>query len=409
MIGTMSYIETEYKKPERIISVDVLRGFALICMVMIHVMIYLGDAAAADTWPYFLLNHVLADLGAAGFLMMMGISQAISAQRHVGEDNLLIFKRTLIRGCFIFLVGLFMLALTWGPCKIWEWDILTLMGFATVMLFFCRFLPSWLILAIIVSLAVCTPLLRMGIDFNAVWGGTFVNVPVISRYLPGIMLDPAKEYEVAWRAKEIVQGFLFTGEFPVFPWFLFPLLGFVLGRRIVSRRMQQDLPFLAIIGSLFVVLGLSWAYAAIGRPQSSIIIDYIVPLSFYPDSFTMTCYQLGVALIVFSSLFYFYDVRRTNKQKMSFIVRVYSLASRSSLTFYFLHYLLIGWFLALIYILTGKYYKYALLGAIPALLFGFTAVILLVLLLGFWGKHKDKYSLEWFLNAIIKRFASYSS
>jgi uncharacterized membrane protein len=409
MIGTMSYIETEYKKPERIISVDVLRGFALICMVMIHVMIYLGDAAAVDTWPYFLLNHVLADLGAAGFLMMMGISQAISAQRYAREDNLLIFKRTLIRGCFIFLVGLFMLALAWGPYKIWEWDILTLMGFATVMLFFCRFLPSWSILAIILSLAVCTPLLRMGIDFNAVWGGTFVNVPVISRYLPGIMLDPAKEYEVAWRAKEIVQGFLFTGEFPVFPWFLFPLLGFILGRRIVSRRMQQDLPFLAIIGSLFVVLGLSWAYAAIGRPQSSIIIDYIVPLSFYPDSFTMTCYQLGVALIVFSSLFYCYDVRRTDKQKMSFIVRVYNLASRSSLTFYFLHYLLIGWPLVLIYLLTGKYYKYALLGAIPALLWGLAAVILLVLLLGFWGKHKNKYSLEWFLNAITKRFASSGS
>jgi hypothetical protein len=70
---------------------------------------------------------------------------------------------------------------------------------------------------------------------------------------------------------------------------------------------------------------------------------------------------------------------------------------------------LIGWFLALIYILTGKYYKYALLGAIPALLCGSIAVILLVLLLGFWGKHKNKYSLEWFLNAITKRFASSGS
>ena len=32
-----------------------------------------------------------------------------------------------------------------------------------------------------------------------------------------------------------------------------------------------------------------------------------------------------------------------------------------------------------------------------------------VLLLGFWGKHKNKYSLEWFLNAITKRFASSGS
>jgi hypothetical protein len=211
---------------------------------------------------------------------------------------------------------------------------------------------------------------------------------------------------VAWRAKEIIQGFLFTGEFPVIPWFIFPPLGFVLGRRIVNRRMSQDLPFLVIIGTLLVVLGLGWAYAAIDRPQSSIIIDYIVPLSFYPDSFTMICYQLGVALIVFSTLFYCYDVRKPDKQQVSRIVRIYNLTSRSSLTFYFLHYLLIGWPLVLIYLLTGKCYKYALLGAIPALLCGFIAVILLASLLVFWGKHKYKYSLEWFLNAITKRFAS---
>ncbi len=367
---------------------------------------YLGDAAAVDTWPYFFLNHVLGDWGAACFLMMMGMSQVLSAQKHVGEDNRLICRRTLIRGGFIFLVGVFMLALSWGPGKIWQWDILTLMGFATVILFFCRFLPSWSILAIVVSLIVCTPLLRMGIDFNAIWGGNFVNVPVISRYLPGILLDPAKEYEVVWGAKEIIQGFLFTGEFPVIPWIIFPPLGFVLGRRIASQRMRQDLQFLVIIGSLLVFLGLGWAYAAIGQPQSSIIIGYIVPLSFYPDSFTMICYQLGVALIVFSGLFFYYDVCKPDKQKLSFIVRISNRISRSSLTFYFLHYLLIGWPLVLIYLLTGKDYKYALLGAIPALLCGFAAVILLVLLLLFWEKHKDRYSLEWFLAAITKRFAS---
>ena len=403
----MNYAETEDKKSERIISVDVTRGLALILMVMVHFMVYLGDADAVDTWPYFLFNHVLADWGAVCFLLMMGISQALTAQRHAGEGNLLIFRQTLIRGGFIFLVGILMLALAWGPGKIWGWDILTLMGFSTVMLFFCRFLPSWSILAIVVSLAICTPLLRMGIDFNAVWGGNFVNVPVISRYLPGILVDPAKEYEVAWQAKEIIQGFLLTGEFPVIPWFIFPPLGFVLGRRIISRRMEQDLPFLVIIGSLLVALGLGWAYAAIGRPQSSIIIDYIAPLSFYPDSFTMICYQLGVALIAFSAVFYRYDVRKPDKHKVSFIVRISNLTSRSSLTFYFLHYLLIGWPLAMIYLLTGKYYKYALLGAVPALLCGFAAVILLVLLLFFWGKHQHRYSLEWFLAALTKRFASF--
>ncbi|TFG91887.1 MAG: DUF1624 domain-containing protein [Syntrophobacterales bacterium] len=63
----------------RVLSIDVLRGFALIGMVLCHFMIYFGDSTAASTWPHFILNHLLGDLGAACFLMMMGMSQALSA------------------------------------------------------------------------------------------------------------------------------------------------------------------------------------------------------------------------------------------------------------------------------------------------------------------------------------------
>jgi uncharacterized membrane protein len=391
------------KKNERILSIDIFRGYLLILMVLVHFVVYWGDSDAVNTLPYFFLNHVIADWGAAGFLMMMGMSQVFSAQRHEGENKVAAFQRAMVRGGFIFTVGIVMLALAWGPAHIWQWDILTLMGFATVMLFFCRLLPTWPILLLVAGLAVCTPLLRAGIDFNAVWGGGFVDVPVISSYLPGMMLDPEREYEVVWRTKEIVQGFLFTGEFPVMPWFLFPLLGFVLGRRIVSGKMQNDLPFLAITGALLALLGLGWAYASIGRDPSAIITGYIAPLSFYPDSFTMICYQTGITLLTFSGLFYLYDVRKQDRNKAGFFARIFNLASRSSLTFYFLHYLLIGWSLALIYVLTGRCYKYDLLGAYNALLAGFIAVTLLVSLLKLWGKNKNKYSLEWFLDRLIKK------
>lgn len=393
-------------KPERILSIDVMRGFALIGMVLVHFMIFYGNDSAVDTWPYFILNHILGDWGAACFLMMMGMSQVFSGEKHKEEGNLILFKRALVRGCFIFMVGIIMLALAWGPYQIWQWDILTLIGFATILLFFCRFLPTWSILAIIAALAVCTPWLRGGVDFNAVWGGQFVHVPVISRYLPGIMLDPAKEFEVVWRAKDISQGFLLTGYFPVIPWSLFPLVGFIMGRRIVSRRMRHDLPLLIIIGILLVCIGLGGAYAGRARPESSIINGFVAPLSFYPDSFTMICFQLGMALIVFSILYYCYDVLKRDKSKVSFIVGIYNRTSGFSLTFYFLHYMLIGWPLVLIYLITGKYYLSGLMGAIPALLCGIAAVILLELLLAFWERRGAKYSLEWFLVMLTLRFAS---
>ncbi|HEY5498029.1 MAG TPA: heparan-alpha-glucosaminide N-acetyltransferase domain-containing protein [Syntrophales bacterium] len=111
--------------------------------------------AAASTWPYFILSHLLGDWGAPCFLMMMSMSQVLSADKRADEP-LPLFKRALIRGGYIFLVGILMLALTWGPGKIWKWDILTLMGTMTVILFFCRFLPFWLILAVSLFIAVAT-------------------------------------------------------------------------------------------------------------------------------------------------------------------------------------------------------------------------------------------------------------
>lgn len=50
-------------KPERILSIDVMRGFALIGMVLVHFMIFYGNDGAANTWPYFILNHILGDWG----------------------------------------------------------------------------------------------------------------------------------------------------------------------------------------------------------------------------------------------------------------------------------------------------------------------------------------------------------
>jgi uncharacterized membrane protein len=96
---------------QRALSIDIIRGFALICMVVIHFMVYFGNAEAMNTWLYFSLNHILGDWGASGFLMIMGISQALSGRKHTDLSNRVLFKRALIRGVFIFTIGLTMLAL----------------------------------------------------------------------------------------------------------------------------------------------------------------------------------------------------------------------------------------------------------------------------------------------------------
>jgi len=389
---------------QRALSIDIIRGFALVCMVMVHFMIYFGNAAAMKTWLYFSLNHFLGDWGAGGFLMLMGISQVLSGSKHTEHDQRLLFKLALVRGVFIFIIGLIVLALTWGPYHIWQWDILTLMGFATIVLFFCRYLPSGCILLIAALIAVGTPFLRGQLAVTSIWNNILMPVPLISSYFPRLLFDPAGSLPVVWNVKDIILGFLFTGDFPLFPWLLFPLGGFVLGRRIIENRIRKDLPWLLLTGVAFVFFGLGLGYAGSLTPGASIISDYIAPLSFYPDSFSIIFVQLGVSVVIIFSLYYIYDMRGTHNRKIGMFADVFTYTSRSSLTFYFLHYLCIGWPLALIYIFTGKDGLYNLMGSLPAFFCGLAAVGLLIAGLKLWDKRGGKYKLEWLLAALIRRF-----
>jgi len=374
----------------RILSIDVYRGFALVFMVLVHFGIYYGNEDATRSFAIFFFDHVLADWGAAAFLMMMGMSQVLSAKRIGKPDNRLLFKRALVRGAYIFGVGLLMLLLAWGPDKIWWWDILTLMGFATIVLFFCRFLPSWVLICLIGAIMVLTPCIRGAFNVAADWG--FAENPIISQYLPGMYLEPEVAYHPA-----IVKGLFLSGYFPVFPWIAFIMIGFVMGRRIVAQKIRRDLPILLVAGVVLSCLGFILGYAGRAQPPISASIAWISPLCFYPDSFSLINIQAGISIIVFSMVYFFLDIRKKDKTKLGIFSRLFIQTSNFSLTFYFLHYMLIGWPLGILYLITGKYMMGDLMGAVPALLCGLGAVASLEILIFFWGKADSRYSLEWFL------------
>ncbi|MBK8048065.1 MAG: DUF1624 domain-containing protein [Anaerolineales bacterium] len=381
----------------RVRSVDVLRGFALMCMVLVHFIIYFGDSTAMRSWLYFALNHLLADWGAAGFLMMMGISQVLSAAKTPDASEWFLFKKAIVRTLYLIALGLLLSTLAFGPWRMFEWDILPVMGFATLVLYFCRFLPSWLLVVLMVIMALITPWLRSLIDPIPIWGEAFMATPVISDYLPGLYVDPTGDLPVIWRLDAIAQGFLLTGYFPIFPWLIFPLMGFLMGRRMVAQRFRQDLLALVAFGLLLLILGLGAALASTRIPGASAVTGYLAPLSFYPDSFTMVLLQLSVSLVVFSALYYWYDVRRGQQAKVGFVTNLYNRTSRFALTFYFAHYLLIGWTLLIVYLVTGQYRIFDLMGAWPALLCGLVALALLETMLAVWERKGGRFSLEWIL------------
>ena len=111
-------------------------------MILIHFMIAYGDAQAAESLLYFVLDHLIGDLGATWFLLMVGMSQVLSASRKKGAGEFNLMKKAFLRGAYLFAAGLLQSALAFGPSEMWDWDILPLIGSATVALYFCRFLPS---------------------------------------------------------------------------------------------------------------------------------------------------------------------------------------------------------------------------------------------------------------------------
>lgn len=390
---------TTQTKPARILSIDIARGFALICMVLVHFMIYYGNDEAERSIFYFLLNDGLADWGAAAFLMMMGMSQVLSAARRQESDLWFSFKRILLRGAYLFIVGLVMLLVAFGPDDMWCWDILTLMGFATIVLFFCRFLPSWLLLVIVAAIAFASPLVRGAIDLTAAWGNDFIPTPWISNYLPGMFVDPKADYMAVWDFGRIVKGFFLCGYFPVLPWVMFAIIGFVMGRRLVAGRLRDDLPFLVIIGGLCLLIGLGGAFAGRTVPPSAVVDGFIAPLSFYPDSFTMISIQTGMALIAFTFIYWCFDIRKKD-QSLGPLSRMLIRTSHFSLTFYFSHYMLLGWPLIGIYLFTGRNPMGDFVGAGAAALCGLAVVVVIEVGLYFWEKAGAKFSLEWILGML---------
>jgi len=390
---------------KRIVSIDVLRGFSLVIMILCHVMIGYGDADAMESLPYFILDHFIGDFAATWFLLMVGMSQVLSGDRKKGMGELDLMKKAFLRGAYLFGAGLLMAALAFGPAEIWDWDILTLIGSATVVLYFCRFLPSWLILVISAALALMAPWLRGGVDFTAAWGGELVQSPFISGYLPGILFEPVSIYKVTWKVDDILKGYFLSGTFPILPWLAYPLIGFVIGRRIVAKKIRHDLPFLHLIGLILILLGGTISYASLFRPGSSPISDYIAPLSFYPDSITLFYLQTGVALVLFSLLYYYYDVRETAVPRTGLLVTWFKRLSRYSLTVYFLHWLLVCWPLWIIYFVTGRFLAQDFMGALPAFFLGLVALTLFLAWLNAWERRGGKYSLEWGLRKITKDIA----
>jgi uncharacterized membrane protein len=390
---------------KRLDSIDVLRALALIGMVICHYPIFLSSGDGTDAMLYFLTNHLLGgDFGASWFVFLVGLSQVLSAKKR-GVDQGQNDSRVVIRGITIFILGLLFLLIIQGYEEMWDWDILTFIGFMTIVLLYCRRASSWALLLFCTAVLFATPLLRSFSDIATFYGGQFVSVRWISDFFPNLLFDPLKDYDSGPAVLDNVIGFFLTGQFPLLPWIIYPIVGFIIGRRLTENRLSSDTPFLIIIGVMFTFMGILTAYAGSITPPFSVHKEYITPLSFYPLSFSMNIFLLGVVLILFTVLWNIFDRQPDKAVKPGLLLTYCRQISKYSLTIYITHFALFFIPLRLIQLTTGKYYLRELTSTSIALGLAVLLMILYYPVLNLWDKAGGKYSFEWLLNKVISTFS----
>jgi uncharacterized membrane protein len=389
---------------QRYDSVDVLRALALIGMVICHYPIFLSSGQGHDVMLYFLSNHLLGgDFAASWFVFLVGLCQALSSKkRNLTKSGDI--GRTVTRGGLIFVIGLLFLLLVQGYEELWVWDILTFIGATTIILLPLRRTASSMLLAGCVAVVFLTPWLRSFVDLAPLYGGGFEPVGWISDFFPRFLFDPIEDYHGAQTVLHNVLGFFLIGQFPLFPWIIFPLLGFVVGRRVSSNELAAETPFIVIIGTMFLFMGLFTAYAGSLRPDVSVSNDYVVPLSFYPASFSMSLLLVGVVLLLYIFLHKHYDTRQEAMATDGLFLRYCRQISKYSLTIYITHFALFFIPLRIVEALTGVSYLKNLFDTTTAFLLSVLLLILYYPLLRWWDRAGGRYSFEWLLAKVMAQY-----
>jgi uncharacterized membrane protein len=273
--------------------------------------------------------------------------------------------------------------LIWMPPAVFDWDILTFIGAAILLLCLVRRWPGWALLTAAAAVWLVSPWLRELTRYADDW--------VYGEYFSGFTLSDA------------AQGFLVNGYFPLCPWLVFPLVGMAVGRLVVDEERGRTgaasgrcLPMVGV--GLMVLAGVGIGLAPL-VPQDE--RWHLAPLQFYPASSTFVALVVGIILVALWILYRGLDVPRRERPLPLGFFRLYS---RYALTTYVLHLAVHVWPLLIAARLRGYsggdagwwYYGDAV-GVFPALALsaGFIAAFYLVLV--WWDRRGGRWSFEWVL------------
>jgi uncharacterized membrane protein len=347
-------------------SIDILRTFAIFVMVLVH----FGENLSGFHSP-------ITGFGAPLFAFLSGVSYRMwsTELRRRGKSEVDISKISVRRGLFVFGVGIAFNVLVWLPEDTFNWDVLTLVGSALVLLNLVRRIPRSIALVLAACALLVSPLLRLQADYAAYWTNGY--------------FDPDQSLS------DVAIGYFATGYFPIFPWIAFSLTGFVVSSRLFTSVSQeksatkQDGANLSLTAARRAKGFASqsdpqsepspWPVVAIGSGLIAAALVLLVVRPYLPHAFgknylggwTMfppsieyvTC-TLGIALAMLGLTHRYVDCNPRMMQRRG-LLEITKTFSRYSFTIYVLHHLVHIWPLWLYAIAKGQEPTYYWMKAMP--------------------------------------------
>ncbi len=336
--------------PPRIKSIDLVKGFAMVFIIIAHT-----SGGWLDKDWIFLHGQVYAVLDVLGpslFIFLSALSVIFSVESKKGKlPQSVIRNRILMRGLVIILVGLlynsFIPEEDYGdkplpfPLNLWSWSILVFLGFSQIFAYIAVRIPK--IPRIIISLVVI-----------------FVSMP----FRDWLLINKGDNTVIA------VIHFILVSRYPhvtPFPWLGFCFLSSIFGQ-MLYKGMKEGTPVaykklfkdFMVYGAILTVFGILIGFQLINAGEPGTIgtpgvldrreypslrlllianrnpwFDYPgMPLFLIRGTYANQFYNLGMALIILGVAFYLVDIKNHDNQ----LIRILNFFGQVSLSLFLFHY-----------------------------------------------------------------------
>ncbi len=341
--------------PNRVHSVDTLRGTAIFFMIFVHYGQSWMNFQSLFTFQTFFL--IPSYIGGPIFMVIVGVSFSLSAESRKEQEN---FRNHVYkRGFLLILMQFFLNLVIFNIYQAWTYEVLILVGVSQIVCYLLMEKPNMFKILVCVIIILLVPFLRL---------------------ICGFQEELFTLFNPVWDFGTFFRGMIVNMPFAIFPYISYMILGMIIGDELVQARYKEEMEKKFCInllkyGVLLILIGYGF------RIFNSPIVD-----SFEEGLHVFV--TTGMVMILLSGLFWIEDVKKIN------LFQPFWLYGQISLTFLVGHHFI------------NKYIFYNLFEILKNLtiysyLILVTYICVVFLALSYlWSIMDYKFSLDWLLRKL---------